>query len=200
MKNLGMGHTSPVMTVIKRLPTTSLITELFNMKNLRQVALLYLMFLTGSCSSVHDVSYDYDRQADFTSLRTYYWLAMPEGVKTDYLLLNRIRDAVSAELKAKGLRVTTYKPDFLIAVQAGTEEKQRTYTTYGTYYQVPQRRQYRYEERTLLFEFVDAKSTELIWRGEAKGFFEPNTTPEKLDKFVKEAVQKTLKNFPPTSK
>jgi hypothetical protein len=53
---------------------------------------------------------------------------------------------------------------------------------------------------SLLLEFVDAKSTELIWRSEAKGFFEANMTPEKLDKFVKEAVQKTLKNFPPTSK
>jgi hypothetical protein len=125
---------------------------------------------------------------------------MPEGVKIDYLFLNRIRETVNTELKAKGLKVTTYKPDFLIAVHVGTEEKQRTYTTYGTYYQVPQRRQYRYKEMSLLLEFVDAKSTELIWRSEAKGFFEANMTPEKLDKFVKEAVQKTLKNFPPTSK
>jgi len=158
------------------------------------------MILTASCSSIHDVSYDYDRQADLASLRTYYWLAIPEGVETDYLLLNRIRDAVNTELEAKGLKVTTYKPDFLIAVHVGAKEKQRTYTTYGTYYQVPQRRQYRYKERTILFEFVDPNSAALIWRGEAKSIVEPNMTPEKLDKFVKEAVHKTLKNFPPTSK
>ena len=170
------------------------------MKNLRLVASLYLIVLTGSCSPIHDVSYDYDRRADFASLRTYYWLAMPEGVKIDYFLLNRIRDAVNTELRAKGLEVTTYKPDFLIAVHVGSEEKQRTYTTYGTYYQVPQRRQYQYKERRLFLEFVDAKSTEIIWRGEAKGIVEPNMTPAKLDKFVKEAVHKTLKNFPPTSK
>ena len=169
------------------------------MKGLRLAALLYVMILTVNCSSIHDVSYDYDRQADLASLRTYYWLAMPEGVKIDYLLLNRVRDAVNTELRAKGLKVTTYKPDFLIAVHVETEEKQRTYTTYGTYYQVPQRIQYQYKERALLLEFVDAKSTKLIWRGEAKGFFEPNMTPEKLDKFVKEAVHKTLKNFPPTA-
>ena len=112
------------------------------MKNIPLAAFVYIMILTVSCSSVHDVSYDYDRQADLASLRTYYWLAMPEGVKIDYFLLNRIRDAVNTELKAKGLKVTTYKPDFLIAVHFETEEKQRTYTTYGTYYQVPQRRQY----------------------------------------------------------
>ena len=52
------------------------------MKNLHLAALLYIMVLTVSCSSIHDVSYDYDRQADLASLRTYYWLAMPEGVKT----------------------------------------------------------------------------------------------------------------------
>jgi hypothetical protein len=170
------------------------------MKNIPLAVFVCIMILTVSCSSIHDVSYDYDRQADLASLRTYYWLAMPEGVKIDYLLLNRVRDALNTELKAKGLKVTTYKLDFLIAVHVGTEEKQRTYTTYGTYYHVPQRRQYRYKERTLLLEFVDAKSTELIWRGQAKGFYDPNMTPEKLDKFVKEAVQKTLKNFPPTSK
>jgi len=195
-----MRDESLIMKLIKRLPKTSWLKELFIMKNLHLAALLYIMVLTVSCSSIHDVSYDYDRQADLASLRTYYWLAMPEGVKIDYLILNRIRDVVNTELKTKGLKETTYKPDFLIAVHFGTEEKQRTYTTYGTYYQVPQRRQYRYKERALLLEFVDAKSTELIWRGEAKGFFESNMTAEKLDKFVKEAVQKTLKNFPPTSK
>ena len=104
------------------------------MKNIRLGALVYIMILTVSCSSIHAVSYDYDRQADLASLRTYYWLAMPEGVKIDYFLLNRIRDAVNTELRDKGLKVTTYKPDFLIAVHVGTEEKQRTYTTYGTYY------------------------------------------------------------------
>ena len=91
------------------------------MKNLRLVASVYIMIRTVSCSSIHDVSYDYDRQADLASLRSYYWLAMPDGVKTDYLLLNRIRDAANTELKAKGLKVTTYKPDFLIAVNVGSE-------------------------------------------------------------------------------
>ena len=169
------------------------------MKNIPLSAFVYIIIQTASCCSIHDVSYDYARQADLASLRTYYWLAMPEGVKIDYFLLNRIKDAVNTELKAKGLKVTTYKPDFLIAVHFETDEKQRTYTTYGTYYQVPQRRQYQYKEKTPLLEFVDAKSAKLIWRGGAKGFFEPNMTPEKLDTFVKEAVQKTLKNFPPTS-
>jgi hypothetical protein len=100
------------------------------MKNIPLAVLLHIMIVTVSCSSIHNVSYDYDRQADLESLRTYYWLAMPEGMKIDYLLLNRIRDAVNTELKAKGLKVTTYKPDFLIAVHVGSEEKQRTYTTY----------------------------------------------------------------------
>ena len=112
------------------------------MKNIPLAVFVCIMILAVSCSSIHDVSYDYDRQADLASLRTYYWLAMPEGVQIDYFLLNRIRDAVNTELKGKGLEVATYKPDFLIAVHFETEEKQRTYTTYGTYYQVSQRRQY----------------------------------------------------------
>jgi len=170
------------------------------MKNLVIFLVSFLTALTMSCSSIYDVSYDYDMQSNFTGLKTYDWLAIPKGIKIDTLIQDRIKNAVNTELERKGLRMTSDEPDFLISMHAGKEEKV-TYTDhgyrYGTYWHGPRYSKFKYQEGTLVLDFVDASSKKLIWRGTAKGFVDSNMTPEKRDKLVNEAVQKTLENFPP---
>ena len=57
--------------------------------------------------------------------------------------------------------------------------------------------EYRYEEGTLILDFMDAKTNKLIWRGAAKAEIDRVNTPGKKDKLIAEAVQKILKSFPP---
>lgn len=52
---------------------------------------------------------------------------------------------------------------------------------------------YEYEIGTLILDFVDAQSKELIWRGTATGVIDPYATSED----VYETVAKILENFPP---
>jgi len=172
------------------------------MKNLVIFLVSCLTALTMSCSSIYDVSYDYDKQTNFAGLKTYDWLPVPREVKVDTLVQDRIKNAVNSELEAKGLRMTSDEPDFLIAMHAGTEEKVGYSSDswgygYGSYWGGDRYRKYEYEEGTLVLDFVDTTSKKLIWRGTAKVFVDSKMTPEKTDKLVNEAVQKTLKNFPP---
>jgi hypothetical protein len=170
------------------------------MENLRIFLICCLFVFAVSCSSVYDVSYDYDQQVNFASLKTYDWLSVPEGVSIDSLVLNRIMTAVSNNLNNKGFRMTSDNPDFLIAMHAGTKEKvsYRDWGySYGGYWRGPRHSSFRYEEGTLVLDFVDAKSKELIWRGVAKGFVGSAKTPEETDKLVNEFVQEILKKFPP---
>ena len=111
------------------------------------------------------------------------------------------------QLEAKGLRVSSTNPDLLIAVYIRTKERliiisyggSYLYPYYGhiAYWGTPTIRQY--EEGTLLLDFVDAKSNQLIWRGSAKSDLDVVSTPERREKMINEAVRKILENFPPPS-
>ena len=166
------------------------------------------MVLTASCSPIYGVSYDYNENANFTCMRTYDWLAINVNEKKetiDSISLRRIRNAVHHQLESKGMEVSSENPDFLIAVYLRSKERLTVvnygglqvypYNAYGPYWGTPTIRQY--EEGTLLLDFVDAKSNQLVWRGSAKSNLDSATTPEKRETIINEAVERILENFPP---
>lgn len=162
--------------------------------------------LLVSCSSIA-VQYDYDRQANFASLLTFNWMPQPAKILAMQhpLMDNRIKDAVNNKLQAKGLQMSSGNPDFLIAYHAGVQDRVdvdtwgytyarrgRFYGWSGTHVDVQQ-----YKLGTLILDFVDTKSKELIRRGVAIGALPDNPTPEKMEKKINEAVAKILEKFPP---
>jgi hypothetical protein len=119
----------------------------------------------------------------------------------------RIKYAVDHQLGANGLRKTSNNPDFHIATHVGSKDKVRVttwgygYAPYGRYgagYWGSGRVDvHQYEEGSLILDFVDPKSKNLIWRGSVKAQIDRATTPKSRDKLINEAVTKILKNFPP---
>ena len=93
------------------------------MKAIHAFFVLFLMAFVVSCSTIYGVQYDYDKQADFESLKTYGWMTVPEKANIDSLNVERVKKAVRAELQAKGLRMTSNNPDFLIAEHLGKKDK-----------------------------------------------------------------------------
>jgi len=95
------------------------------------------MFTIG-CTTVYDVSYDYNTNIDLNALKTYNWLRLPEKEGIKNLDIVRIRDAVNGGLEAKSLMIAIENPDFLIAVYLDTKEKikviNRGYDPYLGYY------------------------------------------------------------------
>jgi len=185
------------------------------------VCIVFIVFATG-CSTF-DVHYDFDRDFDFSSIKTYEWMSVPQKTQDNELTLKHIKSTVNRQLQAKGLIMTSQSPDVLIALHGGKEKRvdvqewgyayrDRDYyhagpfsprgvpslDTYGRD-NVEYRRgtdTYEYEVGTLIIDFVDAGKKELIWRGVASGMVNPDTSAEEIDK----TVAKILENYPPSIK
>jgi Domain of unknown function (DUF4136) len=174
---------------------------------MKAIKLLFvLLFISSavSCTPIYDVKYDYDQQADFSSLKTFDWMQASEKAGTHILVVQRVKNAVNAELKAKGLMMTSNNPDFLIAEYHGKKDQLHIQdwghgrgSRYG--YQPSGVSAYQFEEGSLILDFVDTKSKKLIWRGSAKAQVHHIGTPEESEKLINAAVKEILKKYPPSS-
>ena len=193
-------------------------TEKLNLGNslaIRILVLLQLLCLTivtGACSPIRSISYDYNRAVDFSGLRTYNWIPIPtETQEKEALMLERIKKAVNSHLEAKGFRITRGESDFLVATNFGQVEKLRVYDWGYPYYRSHRRDDYYdygpyyggrvssfyYREGALVLDFIDTGSKKVIWKGVATVYLSKDLTPEKIDNIVDGAVERLLLNFPP---
>lgn len=160
---------------------------------------LGILMAFALAASAQDVKTDYDHHANFAQYHTYYW----EKVKTtDPLWQNRIQEAVDKELQSKGWQRVDNGGD--VAVTAvGSEHNEKEYQTFydgmggwrwgglgETTTQVEN-----YPVGSLVLDFYDAHSKQLIWRGVAQQTLSGN--PEKNEKKLDKAVDKMLDHFPP---
>jgi hypothetical protein len=159
-----------------------------------------------SCSPIYSVSFDSDENTDLIQLSTYDWMPIPKEANINNLDEARIKKAVNAELKAKGLKLNSNNPDFLIAADLITKEKLRItrwgypyYYSYRPYYGSWSVDSYQYQEGTFILDFVEPASKNLIWQGSARVAIDYADTPEKRDRLINVAMQKILQNFPSPS-
>ena len=169
--------------------------------------LLCLIILTGACSPIRSISYDYNRAVDFSGLRTYDWIPIPDEMQEkEALMLERIKTAVNSHLGTKGFRITRGESDFLVATNFGQVEKLKVYDygypyrrysyyDYGSYHGGV--RSFYYREGALVLDFIDTASKKVIWKGVATVYLSKDQTPERIDDVVNKAVEKILENFPP---
>ena len=164
------------------------------MRNASVFIVSWLIVFAISCSTVHHVSYDYDRGADFTRLKTYSWLPLKPEDQISESIEELIHNVVNNQLGSKGYKLVSKNPDFSIVAKVGTKDEY----WYGSGYYG-----YRYAHKikagTLLLDFVNNREYRLIWRSEAVAVLDFSYSSEKLDKLVSEAVEKIFKEFPPPS-
>jgi len=175
------------------------------------VYILFVLAFTTGCAT-YTTYYDYDPEVRFEELRNYDWLNPPDrGQTANELTIKRVKASMIRQLAEKGYSLNTSNPDFLIAIHGGSEKKVDVvnwgynYRGYGSYrYGYSNRVHlidvYEYEEGTLILDFIDATSRELIWRGSVTKVIDPNATPEKREEVINEAVAKVLEKFPPPGK
>jgi hypothetical protein len=181
------------------------------MKTVKLFIAPLLFVALASCATIYDVNYDYDQAAAFSDLKRYDWMPVTDSTGLNSLALERIQAAVDNGLQAKGLMRTSEAPDFLIAPHIGKKDKVQVndmgygYGPFGGYWggnygAMGGVSTYEYEEGTLILDFVNAESKQLIWRGSAKAEIQDLDTPEKKEKVIGEAVEKMLEKFPPPQK
>lgn len=168
------------------------------------LAIGMLSLIALGCSSM-TVKHDYDPQVDFTRYQTYSWLHQKiestggtfGGNPRNY---ERIQKAVNEELDAGGYTRDDDSPDFLVVIHGGVQDRINVQTLgygygYLRYWGVPQMELQRYAEGTLIIDFVDSESKNLIWRGWATDALEPSSDPVGD---IYNAVHKIMKNWPPS--
>ncbi len=138
--------------------------------------------LLVACATIQ-VSEDYDRRAPFTTYKTFNWMPRPEkmppnaraALESNPLLGKRIQEITDEILADKGLKMSSEGPDLLINYYVGFKER-IDITGWGYFYgprwgyywpYLGPYDDYTYTEGTLVLDFVDAKTNEVVWRGVA---------------------------------
>jgi hypothetical protein len=167
----------------------------------------------AGCSTVK-ISTDYDKTADFSKYTTFS-IRPPKEIKSN-LVQERIEDAITRQLTAKGLKLVTGSADLWVAYHVRlTSETQMDTTSFGygwgpgwgywgaygyggmgttttTVREVP--------VGTLIVDLVDAGEKKLVWQGVASDTLDPRATADDKDYRVNNAAEKMFARFPPKAK
>ena len=172
------------------------------MKAMRVVSLLGLVLglLVGSAAA-QSVQSDFDRTFQSSNLKTFSFAVQRRGatdpLSTDSLNDGRIRTGLESQLIANGFRMETGKADFVIAYYVKTKNK-LSVQDYG--YGPPRwfgGRDIRVNqdtEGTLMVDFIDARTNQVVWRGRAVGTLDMKGVDKKISKSTEKLVKQFVKD------
>jgi len=96
------------------------------MSILKSVACVVTCFLFSFSNQAQKINVDYDAQTDFTKFKTYAWLAPGDSVLNRYrsekLYAGTITYAANNELKSRGLKMDTLRPDAIFVFNTQVHE------------------------------------------------------------------------------
>lgn len=181
----------------------------------RKPALLALgLTLLVGCTSI-PVKYDYDRQANWSSYRTYDWYAASPQAKQkaagvdNPLMDRRVRQSVEKVLATRGYKQEKQaEPDFLVTYYPVYHNRSVVSATtlggwgwgfrpFGVGVSTQFREVRNYKDGTIVLEVVDNKTKQLVWQGAGEGVITEEMDPREVDEQIEEAVKQILDRFPP---
>ena len=168
------------------------------------VTTLGLVVASATTALAQNVTYDYDKTADFSKIKTYAWIHGQE--LQDELNHKRVVSAIDAQLAAKGL--TRVEPngiaDVLVAYNAGFDRNLQIEGSSmdwgGPLYRGNRNGSARVAEivtGTLVIGMIDPETKSIVWRGVATRDVDMKASPEKRDKNVNKTVAKLFEHYPP---
>ncbi len=172
------------------------------MKTIRMMSVMGILIgLLATSAQAQSVQTDYDRSFNFSNLKTFGFAVQRrpamDPLASDSLNDGRIRTAIESQLIGNGYRTNGDSPDFVIAYHVTTKNK-LSVQDYG--YGPPRFWGSRnisvnqYSEGTLLVDFIDAKTNQVIWRGRASGTLEMKGVDKKISKSVEKLVKQFIKD------
>lgn len=173
------------------------------MKSVRvTVVLVSMLLMSAAASRAQSVQTDFDRSFNFSRLKTFNFALQrrPPGdpLAGDSLNSGRIRSTLESRLAAGGFRLEGgAKPDFAVAYYVTTREKldvQDYSIGPGRFFGRRDIRVDQFTEGTLIVDFIDTNTRQLIWRGRASGSVELKKMDEKIAKAVEKLVGQFLKD------
>jgi len=173
------------------------------------------LIVTAGCAGQH-VSTDYSPAVGFSQYRTFALVSRPDSM-SHQLIDDRVRNAIEAQLGAKGLTETERSSaDLFVGYGVVDHTHKEVYTTgtgwgwggwgwrsyrWGVAWPVDlQRSVETYTDGTVVICLVDAKTRHTVWQGQAADVVSlPVGDPAKATRRVDEAVAKMFANYPPRS-
>ncbi len=189
------------------------------MRNVRLAALAVLLGALSGCASSLQIQSEHDPRFDFSSVRTYDWLAIdqpefdsntaPEFRDPRFeaeALDPPIRAAVDRELAARGYQRVTESAGFLVAYHAALNTaadatRLGDYVTWETqnlpglstasdYMRI-------YEQGSVILDFVSPDATQLLWRGSVQAEIDRSNTQAQRVARINDVIGELLQRFPP---
>ena len=172
------------------------------MKTIRLMSVLAIMLgVTAVSAAAQSVQSDFDRSFRFSELKTFSFAVQKrpatDPLASDTLNDGRIRRGLEMQLADSGFRMETEKADFVIAYYVTTKNKLNVQDFgYGPprWFGSRDIRVNQYSEGTLMVDFIDAKSNQVIWRGRASGTLEMKGVEKKISKSVEKLIKQYLKD------
>jgi hypothetical protein len=164
--------------------------------------------LIGGAAFAQDVKTDFDKDANFGAIKSF---AVKIGTSwNNPISEKRVMEEIEQALVEKGWTKSEANPDAMVVLHGATEKEKTLNTFYSGGYGGYGWRGWgaagmgsattttsEYLVGTLVVDIFDAKSKQLLFRGQAQD--ELSDKPEKNQKKLAKASDKMFKNFPPGS-
>ena len=140
---------------------------------------------------------------DFSKFHTYKWVAVDGAQPPNQIVDAQIKQAVDAQLSAKGLTKTdSDKADLYVEYQIATDQE-RQWNAYGTGGGwrfgggMATATQSTITIGTLVLDMYDPSTKQLVWTGRASKSLDPSNNQQKNEERLNKAMTKLLKTYPP---
>ena len=157
---------------------------------------LLIGLMTTAVIVAQKVNVDSNPSAPFATYKTYSWAPGNSGLES--LTEQRLHQGVDQRLAARGLTQSTASPDLIVTTHVKTQERQELIPTgfgYGPYWGLGGGAYVETStEGTLILDFYDTKTKQMVWRGVATATAseKPTKNIEKINK----ALDKMFERFP----
>jgi uncharacterized membrane protein len=165
------------------------------MKVFRITSVGAMLLLAGAAVFGLPVKSDYEKDFDFSQLRTYAFKSdrvSEDPLNTNTIEAGRIQNALAAQLDANGFRQSSDSPDFVVAFYSRTKEKTQVQSSgiggigfgrrfgfgrgFGWGYGIPIGARWRYgfgpdiwttnyTQGRVMADIIDSRTNDLVWRG-----------------------------------
>jgi len=174
------------------------------MKRIALLLALVLGFPVGHAAA-QEVTYNFDRDTDFSQFISYKWVDIKSVQQVDYVTMRQIAFVIDAELAKKGLLKTDLDyADLYIGYQTALS-RQTLWMAYrdgwgygpgwgGGLATIAEASIHAGE---LDLDMYAARDKKLVWRGAVSNAFDLNLNLDRSETKIQKSVEKLLQNYPP---
>lgn len=171
-------------------------------RHLRRILIVLVALLACSAAFAQDTRTNYMPGTDFSQYHTYKWIAIEGSIHPNQIVDAEIKQAVDAQLQAKGLtRTDSDQADIYIGYQCAVDQEKQ-WNGFGMggglrWGGMASATSSTISNGSLVVDIYSVAQKQLVWTGTATQTLNPGGSQEKNQKNLNKAMQKLFKNYPP---